>query len=147
MTEPNTPATPLPDDTLARWRNLAEKATPGPWDASTVEPDGTVELCAGGPPKWHGHSWEANWIASFNHDGGRITNAANAALAAEARSALPALLDEVHRLKADRLAEAADDAVTILELRDQNRRLEEELQKARDAVQRLQDHIDAATAP
>lgn len=128
MTEPTTPATPIPDDTLARWRKLAEEATGGPWEFD----QGFGGVWA---PR---HGAALRLIGRTGSDGHFI---------AEARSALPALLDEVERLKDARLAEAAADAVTILELRAQNRRLEEELQKVRDAIRLLQDHIDDATAP
>lgn len=71
---------------IAEWRRLAEAATPGPWSAP-------VET---GPTEVHGATPVA--ITSLVHS---VAEKHDARFIAAAREAVPALLAEVERLRAD----------------------------------------------
>ena len=76
MTDPLTP------DDIARWRELHEKATPGPWTTGTYDSSGYRDVI-------------------WPEDKGVICSAwsDHATLIAEYRTAVPRLLDEIERLK------------------------------------------------
>src|SRR5262245_26742525 len=83
-------------DQLAAWRKLAEEATEGPWRLDSAkrfefrEPDDPGDQAlVGGDDTCPGIVWEHG-----------PTGTANAAFIAAARTAVPALLDEVERLGA-----------------------------------------------
>lgn len=100
----------IPETQLAHWEQVCREATPEPWDLELdgreahgsptynllgpspfVEPDAPRGYILGGGPLTEcGH-----------HDHAPIIGTANAAFIAAARTALPALLEEVRRLKAE----------------------------------------------
>lgn len=75
-------------DKMAELRRLAEEATPGPW--RTSERELTIE------------DEEGQWVADCHGFNLGRPHAANAAFIAAAHTALPVLLDEVERLRAER---------------------------------------------
>ena len=76
----------IPDSTLKRWRELAERAVPGPWRVSIERLTKRAVV------------FDANdmWVADCGEDPD------GARLIAEARTALPALLDLVAQLTRER---------------------------------------------
>lgn len=83
----------IPDPTLKRWRELAERAVPGPWRVSIERLTKRAVV------------FDANdmWVADCGEDPD------GARLIAEARTALPALLDLVAQLTRER-----DEAVKLV---------------------------------
>jgi hypothetical protein len=78
----------------ARLRELLAKATPGPWEALPWEQGaGGTDWCLWGP-KPPSYTVEHDFRGDFG-------NGADAALIAEAITALPGLLDEVDRLRTE----------------------------------------------
>lgn len=77
------------DKQLAEWRRLAEAATPGPWERRRNR-----------HPNTNGTSW--GWVegTGFTWDCSHVAGAErDAAFISAARTAVPALLDEVERLR------------------------------------------------
>lgn len=81
---------PITPEERARWRELDEKATEGPWTAENTA---------------H-HYWilAENYVAKVISRGGLEAKASDAALIAEYRTAVPRLLDEIERLEAEKVA-------------------------------------------
>ncbi len=78
----------MTDDDLNLWRKLSEAATKGKWSTcGTLPANGTEHVCSDSDSCYH------NIIASS------ICEHENAAFIAAARTAVPALLDEVERLR------------------------------------------------
>jgi hypothetical protein len=71
------------EDQLAAWQKLCEDVTPGPWTCDRLAPDFTQVPEA---------------LVSYSSDGDYL-NDANGKFISEARSALPALIEEVRRLR------------------------------------------------
>lgn len=100
-------------DEIQRIREMEAKATPGPWDGSYMEPDGTVCVVAGAPPARNADGrLTADWLATFDWQDGdgdteAETNENNAALTATLRNNAVALLDAAE--ERDRLAAALVD--------------------------------------
>lgn len=98
----------IPADQLARWRALVEKATPGPWQVEWNDyPVGDIRRKPDGvtagreDPAWEGDDYcpLRNIVTT---DGGVYCydkSGANEEFIAEARTALPLLLDEIERLQ------------------------------------------------
>lgn len=88
MTEPL--PSPIPDDLLAAWEQTCQQATPGPWDYhwdGNLNRCGTLTLRGKPPPR--------TYVLPNTLPHG------DAAFIAEAREAMPALLAEVRRLRAE----------------------------------------------
>lgn len=84
---------------LAAWKRLAEAATPGEWTQRLAN-DGTGDRGIKAPSK---RNVIAECFADMDYDGERALSGckANAAFIAASRTALPALIAEVERLRAE----------------------------------------------
>lgn len=80
----------LPDDLLSGWEVICERASPGPWIANI---DGAKFYC-GFLSTSHWTVWEPGKMASTR-------NMNNVRFVESARSALPLLITEIRRLKAE----------------------------------------------
>ena len=111
----------LTDSQLAAWRELCDRATPAPWKVDRIGcgeyPDYDIEI-----------DWPGGLLASINPCPGGYQGLpgcggnpeVNAAFIAAARSALPALLDEVERLRGEvaaARAAALEEAAKVAEER------------------------------
>jgi hypothetical protein len=90
---------------LSALRALCEQATPGPWRTyrcSSVDYDNETASACGidGPPNKHGHDARICYDASYD-ECHHVMSRADADLIAAARTALPALIDEVSRLRGE----------------------------------------------
>ena len=87
---------------LARWEALADQATPGPWTARHRDSSNPTQ----DPARDGEHlGWHLDPLAV--PDRGQIVRGADAAFLAESRTAVPALVAEVRRLR-DVLTRIAD---------------------------------------
>lgn len=84
---------------LEEWKRLAEAATPGEWTQRLAN-DGTGDRGIKAPSK---RNVIAECFADMDYDGERALSGckANAAFIAASRTALPALIAEVERLRAE----------------------------------------------
>lgn len=95
----------ITDAELARWAALAEKATPGPWTWDDRGDAGVVML-------WAPNGDELARLVDcvdppvFGEDDWRGTALDNARLMSEARTAVPALVAEVRRLRDENAEDA-----------------------------------------
>jgi len=124
----------MSDDELARWRALADAATPGPW----LPAGSTHPLCLGGVYEREGEVVER--ILTDRPD-------ADAAFIATAREAMPRLLAEVARLRALTRAVSIDrDTIEVErdEARREVERLRSQLESARDLHTRMMRAIHEA---
>jgi hypothetical protein len=88
----------IPPTTLSAWSELAARATPGPWEPNVwIETDGN-EWRATGP----GHEDSSGDYDSAPGCPDEQAAQADAAFIAASRTAMPALLAEVERLKSER---------------------------------------------
>ena len=79
---------------LARWEALADQATPGPWTARHRDSSNPTQ----DPARDGEHlGWHLDPLAV--PDRGQIVRGADAAFLAESRTAVPALVAEVRRLR------------------------------------------------
>lgn len=92
----------LTPEQLAEWRKACEKATPGPWHTYMAEVHRAhVNDAYGVIPECHGVDERRNRIAGLHNTTGEVNQEIrNASFIAVARTALPALLDEVESLRA-----------------------------------------------
>ena len=132
------------DDELARWRALADAATPGPW---THEGTGVITASvAGRGRQLASMTGQVATYGDLTRPAHEIRDA-NAELTAAAREAIPRLLDEVARLRAMTLAVSVD-RDTLESERDDARReaetLRSQLESARDLHTRMMHEIHEA---
>lgn len=84
---------------LAEWKRLAEEATPGPWRCE-CEPDyGHYVHAAPGTPTFTGGDMSGTLITGEFGDSGETLGEADSHFIAAARTAVPALVAEVERLR------------------------------------------------
>lgn len=105
----------ITDEQLAEWRALCDKATPGPW-----RPERTI--CGNGERlyrvKYPAHGLNEGASFEIAHlvttEGGLEQQGHDARLVATARTAMPQLLEEVERLRAEveRMEELYYDALS-----------------------------------
>lgn len=98
---------------ITELRKLADAATPGPWSNDThlgLKSEGIIEGPGGGAVAMAFPFANVNTVA---RNGGRLFNFADADFIVAARNALPALLDELDRLREERehLSDRHDRAV------------------------------------
>lgn len=117
-------------DLLARWKDLAAKATAGPWD----DDQGGVQR----PDKDELLEWDGDGPCSMNQD--------DAAFIAEARTAVPALIAEVESLQREyeQLAPLLGKAITLSE---ENGRLATEVERLRAELANAQRVIEEHMPP
>lgn len=102
----------LTDHLLAEWQRLADEATTGPWRVQEC-PESESEAIAG--------AWDVEGAGGVDV-ALDLDRPADAAFIAAARTAVPALIAEVRRLREEAQLHQAQDA-TITELREETRRL------------------------
>lgn len=87
---------PIPTELLDEWQALSDKATPGPWEADIDDPGTPHEMCTG---KFYcGTDDDNNWTTWCTYDDS-AQGLDNYRFTAAARTAVPALIAEVRRLR------------------------------------------------
>lgn len=127
----------MTDADIKRLRALCEAATPGPWTAQTVCDTDSDDWCAVGPT----HLYADDDPAVDDGDPHPAAEA-DAAFIAAARTALPALLDEVEGLRAEGKETQHDKEQAVLVFRkdrDRSEKLRDEALLALDTAQAERD--------
>ena len=126
----------IPEEKLKEWERLAAEATPGPWEAVDEEP--WVALYVANK----GEDADGVWLADFS----RYRNNANAKFCAASREAIPALIEEVRRLR-ERAVELSDERSQIARQREAAIKDFWEVRDDRDALRAQLDRIREAAEP